>query len=81
MNSAYSISDGKTSATARVRFNVIDQRAPELAFDTPRDRETLSQFTKIAGRVRDRNAGLKSVTLLWQRFDGKFWNGTAWSCP
>ena len=75
----YTISDGKTSATARVRLNVIDKRAPELAFDTPRDRATLSQFTAIAGRVRDRNAGLKSVTLLWQRFDGKFWNGSAWT--
>ncbi len=74
----YAISDGKTTATARVRLNVIDQRAPELAFDTPRDRETVSQFSKIAGRVRDRNAGLKIVTLLWQRFDGKFWNGKSW---
>ena len=75
----YALTDGKTTATARVRVNVIDRRAPELAFDTPRDRQTVASLTKIAGRVRDRNAGLKTVTLLWQRFDGKFWNGSAWT--
>ena len=76
---SYAFTDGKTTATARVRVNVIDKRVPELAFDTPRDRATVASLTKIAGRVRDRNAGLKAVTLLWQRFDGKFWNGRAWT--
>ena len=74
----YALSDGRTTDTARVRFNVIDRRTPEVIFVTPRDRETLSQITKIAGQVRDINSGVKSVTLLWQRFDGKFWNGRSW---
>ena len=75
---SYALSDGKTSASAKVRLNIVDKRAPEMAFDTPRDRATLQKIGKIAGRVRDRNSGVKSVTLLWQRFDGKFWNGSAW---
>ena len=74
----YALSDGKTTATAKVRLNIIDKRAPELAFDAPFDRETVQRFTVIKGRVRDRNAGLKAVTLQWSRFDGKFWNGRAW---
>ena len=75
----YSVSDGKTTATAKIRLNVIDHRDPELRLDTPADRATVATVPKVVGRVRDRNAGLKSVTLLWQRFDGKFWNGNAWS--
>ena len=75
----YSVSDGQTTATAKIRLNVIDKREPELRLDTPRDRATVATVPKVVGRVRDRNVGLKSVTLLWQRFDGKFWNGNAWS--
>ena len=75
----YILSDGKTSATAKVRLNIVDRREPELRLDVPADRATTANVTKIAGRVRDRNAGLKTLTLLWQRFDGKFWNGRSWS--
>ena len=74
----YSLSDGKTTATARVRLNIIDRRAPELRFDTPTNGSVVKTLNKIAGRARDRQSGLKSLTLLWQRFDGKFWNGSAW---
>ena len=75
----YRLSDGKTTATARVRFNVIDRRAPELRFDNPADRATLRTISDIRGRVRDRNAGLQTLTLLWRRFDGVYWNGSAWT--
>ncbi len=74
----YSLSDGRTSATARVRLNVLDRRAPELRFDTPANGSVIKTIDEIKGRVRDRQSGVQSVTLLWRRFDGKFWNGSAW---
>ena len=75
----YTVSDGIKTVTARVLLNVTDRREPELRVDTPRDRSTLPAVTQIAGRVRDRNSGLKSLTLSWLRFDGKSWNGSAWT--
>ena len=74
----YVASNGRFSAPATVTLNVTDKRGPELRFDTPRDGATVSAVTEIKGRVRDRNAALKSPTLLWQRFDGKYWNGNMW---
>ena len=74
----YSLSDGKTMATAGVRLTVVDKRAPELRFDTPLNGATVEAVTLIKGRVRDKQSGLKALTLLWKRFDGKSWNGLAW---
>ena len=64
----YLLDNGQGTSFARVRLNIVDKRVPELRLDTPRDRETLSAITKIAGRVRDRESGVKSVTLLWRPF-------------
>ncbi len=75
----YSISDGKTTANAAVRLNIIDQRSPELRFDSPFDRATVATIRELRGRVRDRNAGVQSMTLLWRRFDGAYWNGLTWT--
>ncbi len=75
----YRVSNGFNSTVARVRLNLIDRLAPELRFDTPINGATVESITKIAGRVRDRNAGIQSLTLLWRRSDGTFWNGTYWT--
>ena len=74
----YVASNGRFSAPATVTLNVSDQRGPELRFDTPRNGATVSAVTEIKGRVRARALGLTSPTLLWQRFDGKYWNGNMW---
>ena len=74
----YVASNGRFSAPATVTLNVTDQRGPELRFDTPRDGATVAAVTEIKGRVRARATGLSSPTLLWQRFDGKYWNGNMW---
>ena len=74
----YQLSNGLGTSTATVRLTVIDRLAPELRFDTPADGATLPTVSEIKGRVRDRNSGLKALTLVWRRFDGKFWNGSAW---
>ena len=74
----YKVSNGLGSSTAKVRVKVIDRLAPELRFDTPANGATVKTISEIKGRVRDRNSGLKSLTLVWRRFDGKFWNGSAW---
>ena len=76
---AYQLSNGLDRATATVRLKISDARAPELRFDTPRNGATLKAVTKIAGRVRDKQSGVNSVTLLWKRFDDKFWNGSVWT--
>ena len=75
---AYKLDNGQSTTTAKVRLTVIDRLAPELRFDTPRDGAMLQALSAIKGRVRDRNSGLKSLTLVWRRFDGKFWDGSAW---
>ena len=74
----YLVSNGTSRATAKVTLNITDQRGPELRFDTPRDGATLNAVTEIKGRVRDLSTPLVSPTLLWRRFDGKYWNGNAW---
>ena len=74
----YVASNGRFSAPATVTLNVTDQRGPELRFDTPRDGATVSAVTEIKGRVRDLTTPLTSPTLLWQRFDDKYWNGALW---
>ncbi len=75
---AYTLDNGQSTATARVRLTVIDRLAPELSFDTPKDGATGETISAIKGRVRDRNSGVKSISLLWRRFDGAFWNGSEW---
>ena len=76
---SYVIRNGQNSSQARVRLTIVDQRAPEMRFDTPPNRATVKAVTRIAGRVRDRESGIKGVTLLWQRFDGAYWNGSEWT--
>ena len=63
-----------------MRLIVLDRRGPELRFDTPRDGATGRVVNAIAGRVRDRESGVKAMSLLWRReSDGAFWNGSAWT--
>ena len=76
---SYQLSDGQNTDTARVRLIVLDRRGPELRFDTPTDGATGRVVREIRGRVRDRESGVKSVSVLWRReADGAFWNGSAW---
>lgn len=76
---SYTLSDGQNTDTARVRLIILDRRAPQLRFDTPRDSATVSAVNAIDGRVRDRESGVKAVSVLWRReADGAFWNGLAW---
>ena len=76
---AYQVSDGQNNSQAQVRLTIIDRRAPELRLDTPPNRANLPSIAEIKGRVRDKNSGLQSISLLWRRFDGTFWNGSAWA--
>ena len=77
---AYTLSDGVNTDTARVRLIVLDRRGPELRFDTPTDGATGRVVNAIAGRVRDRESGVKTMSLLWRRESDKaFWNGSAWT--
>ena len=80
MSSAYTLSDGQNSDTARVRLIVLDRRGPEQRFDAPRDGAIVKTVNAIRGRVRDRESGVKSMSLLWRRLSDKaFWNGSAWT--
>ena len=75
----YQLDNGRATATARVRLNIVDRRVPELRIDTPANGSTVGSVSAIRGRARDRESGVKSVTLQWKRFDGAFWNGNAWT--
>ena len=76
----YTLSDGQNSDTARVRLIVLDRRGPELRFDVPGDGSVIPAVSAIRGRVRDRESGVKAMSLLWRRLsDGAFWNGSAWT--
>ena len=75
---AYSVGNAISQDEGRVRLIVRDRRAPDLNFDAPADDLVTFHVTEIRGRVRDGNAGLQSISLLWRRFDGKFWNGSSW---
>ncbi len=75
----YLVSNGQTSSQAKVTLNIIDQRTPEVRLDTPSNGTSVKIMPDIKGRVRDQQSGVQSVTLLWQRFDGAYWNGDAWT--
>ena len=75
----YTLSNGQSSRVGRVRLNVIDKRVPELRLDSPTNSATTKTILPVRGRVRDRESGVKSVTLLLRRFDGKFWDGQKWT--
>ncbi len=75
---SYTLSDGQNSDTARARLIVLDRRGPELRFDAPTDDASGRVVSEIRGRVRDRESGVKAISILWRReSDGAFWNGLA----